>query len=192
MTETQEVTCNGAVNELRAYLGTSGTSDAASVLRLLGSAWDALGLTAVEWDSNRVYRAEALEWDDPVLRFKVERHGGTVLGSTRADLYTYEVDLDRHTFECTGGTHRQLYKMNPRMDARKVATQAWEVIEGGQDHAWVKKRYPDGRVELAIGQVVPADVPKQTLAGRRKRFRDAMGTEAPPGWHWDGRYAVPD
>jgi hypothetical protein len=38
-----------------------------------------------------------LEWNDPILAFTLEQHGGTVLGSSRADLERWIVNLNDGT-----------------------------------------------------------------------------------------------
>ena len=42
-------------------------------------------------------RMEAVEWNPPLLTFVIERHGGTVMGSTRAELQHWEVNIDNTT-----------------------------------------------------------------------------------------------
>src|SRR6266511_2492844 len=45
-------------------------------------------------------RTEQLDWQPPCLSFVIERHGATVLGSTRAELHGWEVNVE------TGGTRQ--------------------------------------------------------------------------------------
>jgi hypothetical protein len=53
-------------------------------------------------------RMEDPSWEPPYLRFVIERHGGTVLGSTQATLQHWEVNLDEMTAEIVKTGHRQL------------------------------------------------------------------------------------
>ena len=55
-------------------------------------------------------RMENVEWHPPILTFLIERHGGTVLGSARAELQRWTVDLDRRTATCERVGHRQFHQ----------------------------------------------------------------------------------
>lgn len=46
-------------------------------------------------------RMEQIVWEPPVLTFVIARHGGMVLGSTRAELQHWAVDLNKMTAEIT-------------------------------------------------------------------------------------------
>jgi hypothetical protein len=64
--------------------------------RLLAEVWDDLGgdnggMAGIKL----IRRMEQVEWHRPIPIFLIERHGGTVLGSTRAELQRWSVDLDR-------------------------------------------------------------------------------------------------
>src|SRR5262245_41209440 len=61
----------------------------------LKSADDTFRMTA-----EKLHRAEGLAWYPPCLTFLIERHGRTVLGSTRAELHQWTVDLDWETAKC--------------------------------------------------------------------------------------------
>jgi hypothetical protein len=41
-----------------------------------------------------LYRAEDVAWTPPFLTFTLERHGGTVNGSSRAELHHWEVNIE--------------------------------------------------------------------------------------------------
>jgi len=57
--------------------------------QLLIDAWDSIeGSSETNLTSSKLARMEDLEKHDGNLYFKIERHGGTVHGSTRAALYT--------------------------------------------------------------------------------------------------------
>ena len=57
--------------------------DGGKALDLLTMAWDCLsgGRETGMWAGKLTRRAEELEWDPPLLSFRIERHGGTVHGS---------------------------------------------------------------------------------------------------------------
>ena len=43
-------------------------------------------------------RMEQPRWEPPILKFRVERHGSTVCGSTRAEIQQWEIDTNRCQF----------------------------------------------------------------------------------------------
>jgi hypothetical protein len=63
-------------------------SDPAPVATLLAKCWDEL--PGSEDAGMRGYkllgRMEDVRWDPPTIRFAIERHGATTLGSTRAEV----------------------------------------------------------------------------------------------------------
>ena len=58
-------------------------------------------------------RMEKIEWVPPILRFVVERHGGTVRGSVYAELQSWEVNLNERTASVAGGQRRIVGKRDP-------------------------------------------------------------------------------
>jgi hypothetical protein len=119
-------------------------------------------------------RMERVRWEPPLLSFVIERHGGTVRGSSRAELQEWMVDMNTRTATPFEAGHRQLQPMAPKVDVERLAA---EVLQLMIDHA-VNDRlrwYPDGAVRVEIGKILPAsNVNKQTLQGRRRRFRQAL------------------
>ncbi len=128
-------------------------------------------------------RTEDLAWNPPQLTFKIERHGGTVNGSTRAEMQHWCVDVAAHTAEIVSTGRRQLRAMAKRVNVKGPAAEIAEAILKGQESASLK-RYPDGRVKVLISALIPhGDDFKQTVAGRRKRFRAALeALIQPQGW----------
>jgi hypothetical protein len=51
---------------------------------------------------------EDVAWQPPKLSFAVERHGGMVMGSTRADVQHWEVDLEKRTTSLAKAGRRQV------------------------------------------------------------------------------------
>ena len=81
-------------------------------------------LTAMIQEAMEPYklnRMEKAEWQPPILSFVVERHGGTALGSTRADLQHWTVNVETKEANCHIAGHRQLEPMQPRMDVKPLA-----------------------------------------------------------------------
>lgn len=134
-------------------------------------------------------RMERVVWEPPHLTFLIERHGGTVLGSSRAELQEWTVDLQSGSACCTAVGKRQIRPMKVRLDCGMLADEIVSLIlDGKQDPriAWKS----DGSVKVDVGKIIPAEsLARQTLAGRRKRFKTALEerlTEA--GWDKQGRY----
>lgn len=150
--------------------------DVAQVEFLLAEAWASLrgsregGMQAYKLRG----RTEGLSWEPPVLSFEIERHGGTMNGSTRAEMQRWCVDVAAQTAEIVSTRKRQLYAMAKRVNAKAPAAVIAEAILNGQEHEMLK-RYPDGRVKVLISALFPqGDDFKQTVSGRRKRFRAAL------------------
>jgi hypothetical protein len=80
---------NGAIRETR------------DLERLLAVCWHDLdGADQTGMDGGKLIgRMEAVSWEAPILTFKIERHGATMCGSTRADVYTWRVDVNAGTAE---------------------------------------------------------------------------------------------
>ena len=123
---------------------------------------------------HKLRRMEAASWNPPRLVFVVERHGGTAMGSSRAELQRWTLDMEKLTAGCEQVGHRQVLPMQARLDVRPLADEIARLIVSRTDDARLKW-YDDGRVRLVIGKIIPADsAVKQTLDGRRRRFRNAL------------------
>lgn len=137
--------------------------------------WDALkgssegGMAAFKLSG----RTEGMKWAPPVLEFEIERHGGTVLGSTRAELQIWQVDLEQGTAEIVHRCRRQLRPMARRLDVKSLAGEIAENIrQGRKDHPSLKWMTPT-RVRILIGAIIPA-TNNQTTTDRRRRFMAAL------------------
>jgi len=163
-------------------------ADPAVVERLLAEAWFAFhGAQQGGMKPSKILgRTESMAWEPPYLTFTIERHGGTQMGSTRAELQDWSLNLSEGTAEMTSKRHRQLRSMGERMDVKKLAREMAEAILGDKKAEGLK-RMPDGRVRVLISTVIPPDGFKQTISGRRKRFRKALEELiAPHGWREAG------
>jgi len=115
-------------------------------------------------------RMENVVWNPPRLEFRIERHGRTVMGSTRADMQHWVVDLAARTATFLKQTHRQIRPMGTRVLVKPIAEEFTRLIITHQKDERLKW-YPDGSVRVQIGSLFPGrGSPKQTVAGRRKRF----------------------
>jgi hypothetical protein len=129
-------------------------------------------------------RVEQPTWEPPFLSFIIERHGGTVQGSSRAELQRWAVDIDNRSAEVSEGSYRQLYARQPswtKDDAAKVAQVVSNVIRSNNQHqlvSWLK----NGGVKVMINQIVPSGAAKQTVIDRRKRFWKLLDEELAPDW----------
>ncbi len=146
-------------------------------------------------------RMERVKWNPPELTFMIERHGATVLGSSRAELQSWTLDFNvkTRTFEEGGFRQKRPRKSPVRVD-RIVDKLAEQILN----------HHPDDRlswsghdqVRIMIGKILPkgSAVP-QTLSDRRRRLRDALAVRLEPaGWKMitpnvfrhdiaDGRYS---
>ena len=129
-------------------------------------------------------RMEDISWDPPLLSFTIERHGGTVLGSTRAELQRWIIDVNQASASCRRGSYRQLYPMSPRLDVTPLAKRVVSLILAEQDDDCLKWRPGRSRVTIRTGKIIPAEgTPKQTLQGRRKRLAKELRTDLEErGW----------
>jgi hypothetical protein len=118
-------------------------------------------------------RIESVEWWPPLLTLKIERHGGASLGSSRAELQNWAIDISKQIASLGGNSHRQLRPSQPRLDVAPLANAVARSILSRQRDEYLKW-FPDGHVVISIGKVIPVGGPKQTVAGRRKRFRTAL------------------
>src|SRR5262249_46530268 len=129
-----------------------------------------------------------VEWQPPILTFTIERHGRTVLGSTRAEIQQGTVDLDCRTatFEQTG--RRQLSPTANRVDVKPIDVEIADLITGGVSDERLRW-LGDGRIRVLMGKVFPQGSGfKQTVQGRRRRLRESLiETLSPKGWQHLGR-----
>jgi hypothetical protein len=128
-------------------------------------------------------RMEQVRWQPPILSFVLERHGGRVMGSTRAELQHWEVDLETRTVRIGKTGHRQLESMAPRVSIKQLAEQVAERILSGEIDERIK-RLDDGSVKVLVSKLFPPGSGFQrTVSGRRKRLiRYVAETLAPAGW----------
>jgi len=131
-------------------------------------------------NSDKVDRAENLEWDPPDLSFDIERHGGMAKGSSRAEVYAWSVNLETLKADCKRCSHRQIRPKGKSLDVKPLAVEIADLIMSGKQDQRLKW-FSDGKVQVLIGIVIP-ETNKQTTAERRKRFRNALDRELTPGW----------
>jgi hypothetical protein len=133
-----------------------------------------------------VGRMEQVSWQPPVLSFVIERHGAPALGSTRAELQYWEVDLEKQIAMLTGTCLRQTrppQRSIRRAQMESLAEQIASLLEDRMDDDRVKWN-ADGTVHVLVSRVFPRhSAVKATLEGRRHRFAEILETVlATRGW----------
>lgn len=160
--------------------------DVGEVLAALGESWDHFeGSKETSMDSSKLHRAESLEWDPPILRFLIERHGRTVSGSTRADLQQWEVDVSAGIVELHSSGWRQVRPMGSRWNAKAARSTAEEIanaIRADQNDPrlrWTKDR----RKVLVLTSMAVPQGPAETVRGRVRRLHTNLEQIlGPTGW----------
>ena len=61
----------------------------------------------------------------------------------------------------------------PRLDVRPLAEHAAATVASGGTSSFLDWR-GDGSVRVLVGRIIPAEGPKATIEGRRRRFRLAL------------------
>jgi hypothetical protein len=170
-----------AVNELATSLNNVAPGEVANIADLekaLSAAWDDLAGPGVGgMDCWKLFgRMENVVWQPPLLSFVIERHGGTVNGSTRAELQHWNVNLDTMTAEITKTGHRQLEPMAKRVNVEPIKEEIVKKILAGQNDPRLTWR--GKAVHVVISRVFPNQAgAKRTVEGRRRRLREAIKKE---------------
>jgi hypothetical protein len=146
------------------------------VIGLLSDCWSELdGSEETKMAAYKLSRAESLIWEPPLLTFIIERHGATVGGSSRAELQHWEVNVNAGTASRGHSKRRQLYRMGPRLNVQPIVQSVIDALRSGESLAnGALIRDTDDQLRIKHGILIPGDGPKETVAGRRRRFRDAM------------------
>lgn len=155
-----------------------------AVEKALSKCWDALeGSDDEGMDGYKlVGRMEDVRWDPPLLTFRIERHGGTVMGSVCAEIQEWTVDVEKGTAEHYPWGGKRLVGQRPR--PLKVAPIAKEIADlvvtekNDKRLKWITANH----VRVLVSEVIP-ETSRQTTSGRRKRFWAALEGELKPhGW----------
>ena len=157
--------------------------DSGDLEKALAACWDDLGGDVGGMKPEKLHnRMEEVEWNPPILTFQIERHGGAVMGSSRAEMQHWEVDIDRQVCLLNYVGRRQLRPMQPRLNVTPLTEEIARLIEAREQDDRLKW-YDDGRVRVLIGEILPeTSAVKETLANRRKRFWAALDDCLRLGW----------
>jgi len=148
------------------------------VAALLAVCWsDFAGADSERMHAGKLGRMEAVQWDPPVLSFTIERHGAMGMGSTRAELQHWRIDLDRRTAECERSRrYRQMLLRAEAVRVEPIAQELAESIIAGRSDARLKWQGEE-TVRVLMAKIFPYDSGYiQTVTGRRSRLRTALGT----------------
>jgi hypothetical protein len=171
----EKSTCISAVRDYVYSLKPGPLPEIERLEQLLANCWNELdgGNEYGMADHKLVGRMESVRWEPPILTFVLERHGRTALGSTRAELQTWVVDITKGTALVEKTSPRQLYPMQSRLKLQPFVEEiAKLILQGGKDSRL--KWYPDGSVRVLISKILPTTIFKQTQQSRRMRFQKAL------------------
>jgi hypothetical protein len=116
--------------------------------------------------------------------------GATMLGSSRADLQRWTLNLTARDAQCSKESYRQIHPASFKLNVKPIASRVCESIREGsgsnsdlvQNGVVVWKG--DDEVWVYHGKLIPDDGYQQTVAGRRKRCRDELTNIMKPfGWN---------
>jgi hypothetical protein len=173
----------GNLLSLLASIPPGPVSDTTELERLLAACWDELSGDDGGMEGYKLLgRMEVVAWNPPILSFAIERHGGTVMGSTRAEVQHWEVDLEEKTATLAKTGHRQLRPMAKRISIKPLLERILNAIRLGKEDDLVSWHHDEVFVNTTT--IFPkGSAVRMTLEGRRKRLRDAVaGVLLKEGW----------
>jgi len=146
------------------------------VMAFLWDNWESLiGSKDTKMETFKLDRVENLKYEPPAtIKFDVERHGPTVLGSVYATVQQWTVNVKEGTAEYDPYPRKRLIgqrakPMNVKPIAQEVAKEIMAFNKESKYLAWKS----DKKVRVRIGEIISAGN-QQTLLERRRRFRIAI------------------
>lgn len=167
------------MDELRRFLERlppGSITDTRELESLPSQCWDAFeGHDQEKMSAYKLHdRMENVLWDPPVLEFSIERHGGTVLGSTYADVQYWRLDTEAMKAHVLEGGRRQVKQRQNSLDCTTIAEEIANLILEGRADQRVT-RMEDGSVRVLVRHILQeGSACRETLQNRRRRFRDAL------------------
>jgi hypothetical protein len=155
------------------------------IIGRLQNCWHELsGSRKTNMEMYKLSRAEDFVWRPPSLCFKIARHGGTVLGSTREHVQQWEVNLEEKTAHQTTTGFRQLYPTAPRLTEAEmiaIARSVCDTVRAGPGSnlkldvhlIWID----EAEFRIKPSSLIPADGFRQTVEGRRRRMKVILQRE---------------
>jgi len=169
---------NDSLDDLKLFLAEGGPRelDLAEIARRLSPVWDDLnGSTDHAMRRDKLVRIESADWDPPLLRFDIERHGATVGGSIYGEVQHWAVNPVALTAEVVGSTKRRLHTAASPLDVQPLTDQVAQLMRDGADSDMLEWSRDRTSVRVLTGRVIPSSSgAKQTVEGRRKRFAGAL------------------
>jgi hypothetical protein len=180
------VRSGSAIEALRAHLNNNGDLGDEG-LRLLQAAWPEFSGSGVSgMEAHKLPRVEQVAWHESHLEFVIERHGGTVLGSSRAELQRWSLDFDKRIAEMAEQRYRQLRPRRAALDVDDLADELVDKMERSLDDSrleWSPDRQTARIIVQAAINPEGEMLAKQTAEGRRGRLREALLARLPRrGW----------
>jgi hypothetical protein len=156
--------------------------DIKHIANLLSGCWATLdGGNASSMRAYKLARIESATWNPPYLEFSIERHGQTVMGSSKETVHRWSVNVEKGTAGIIGEKRRQLYAMDNRLDVKLIAESLADAIVHSKEDERIAFG-KDGVVRLKMSEIIP-ETNKQTTAARRATLRDHLSEVlAPHGW----------
>lgn len=120
-------------------------------------------------------RMERVEWHHPELSFVIERHGGTVKGSTRAELQFWTVNLLTKTAVLGRAGHRQMKPKAKPILVDPIAQEIAASIRAGVEDSRLRWHGQEEVEVLAAKIFETGSAYQQTVAGRRQKLVRKIG-----------------
>jgi hypothetical protein len=175
MSEKEELSGLARLRAQMATIPPGELADTADLERLLAACWDEFTGDYGGMEGHKLLgRIKDVTWQPPKLTFTIEQHGGTVAGSSRADLQGWTVNIESNTVFCEPLAQRQVRPMQARLKVEPLVEEIAGLVVAKQKDDRLQW-HEDGSVKVLVGKIIPeGSAVKQTLAGRRKRFRKAL------------------
>ncbi|MCY0879751.1 MAG: hypothetical protein OWU84_12545 [Firmicutes bacterium] len=136
----------------------------------------------------KLFRIEDVRWHPPILSFVIERHGALMLGSSRATLQEWAVDLEARTAVMTSSSrYRQRIPRQPPVKVSVIVDHLLEAIrqENREEPGLLWGR---NMVRVVASRIFPP-ASQETMRGRRQRLWKALDERASElesaGWTYD-------
>lgn len=127
--------------------------------------------------AQKLGRMENLEWNPPILSFVIERHGGTVFESTRAELQRWNFDLEQLTARSSKDAGFRIVSpvantVITKAEIDRLALELILLIESNSNDE--RLQWTDQNNVRVILSKVFRDGVKQTVRDRQKRLKQAL------------------